>query len=137
MNNCYVEINKDVIKSNIENIINKYDNYQYYIGVIKGNAYGHGMEIVKTMEEAGINYFAVSTLEEGIEARKYTSCDMLCLQPIDIEELSEASKNNIAITISSYDYFNKIKSIDFKLKVHIKIDSGMNRLGIKNERELL
>lgn len=137
MNNCYVEINKDVIKSNIENIINKYDNYQYYIGVIKGNAYGHGMEIVKTMEEAGINYFAVSTLEEGIEARKYTSCDMLCLQPIDIEEISEASKNNIAITISSYDYFNKIKSIDFKLKVHIKIDSGMNRLGINNERELL
>lgn len=137
MNSCYVEINKDIIKSNVENIIKKYDNYQYYIGVVKGNAYGHGMEIVKTMEEAGINYFAVATLEEGIEARKYTNCDMFCLQPIDIEELEIASKNNIAITISSYDYFTKIKNISFKLKVHIKIDSGMNRLGINNERELL
>ena len=137
MNNCYVEINKEIIKNNIENIINKYDNYQYYIGVVKGNAYGHGMEIVKTMEEAGINYFAVATLEEGLEARKYTNCEIFCLQPIDIEELSIASKNNIAITISNYDYFTKIKNVDFKLKVHIKIDSGMNRLGINNERELL
>ena len=137
MNNCYVEINTEIIKSNIENIIKKYDNYKYYIGVIKGNAYGHGMEIVKTMENAGINYFAVSTLEEGLEARKYTDCDMFCLQPIDIDELKEASKNNIAITISSYDYFEKIKDLGFKLKVHIKLDTGMNRLGIKNERELL
>ena len=137
MNNCYVEINTDIIKSNIENIIKKYDSYKYYIGVIKGNAYGHGMEIVKTMESAGINYFAVSTLEEGLEARKYTDCDMFCLQPIDIDELEIASKNNIAITISSYDYFTKIKDTSIKLKIHIKLDTGMNRLGINNERELL
>ena len=137
MNNCYVEINTNIIKKNIENIINKYDNYQYYIGVVKGNAYGHGMEIAKYMEEAGINYFAVSTLEEGIELRQYTGCGILCLQPIEIEELSIASKNDIAITISNYDYFIKIKNIDCKLKVHIKLDTGMNRLGINNERELL
>lgn len=137
MNNCYVEVNKNIIKSNIENILTKYDTYKYYIGVIKGNAYGHGMEIVKTMESAGINYFAVATLEEGIEARKYTNLGILCLQPIDIEELEEASKNDIAITISNYDYFEKIKSSKLKLKIHIKIDSGMNRLGINNERELL
>ncbi len=137
MNNCYVEINKDIIKSNVENILKKYDNYKYYIGVVKGNAYGHGMEIVKTMEGAGINYFAVATLEEGMEARKYTSLGIFCLQPIDIDELKIASENDIAITISSYDYFEKIKKIDFKLKVHIKIDSGMNRLGLNNEREIL
>ena len=137
MNNCYVEVNKNIIKSNIENILTKYDTYKYYIGVIKGNAYGHGMEIVKTMESAGINYFAVATLEEGIEARKYTNLGILCLQPIDIEELEEASKNDIAITISNYDYFEKIKNSKLKLKIHIKIDSGMNRLGINNERELL
>ena len=137
MNNCYVEINKDIIKSNIENILTKYDTYKYYIGVVKGNAYGHGMEIVKTMESAGINYFAVSTLEEGIEVRKYTDCGILCLQPIDIEELKIASENDIAITISNYDYFTKIKDKHYNLKVHIKIDSGMNRLGINNERELL
>lgn len=137
MNNCYVEINKNIIKSNIENILTKYDTYKYYIGVVKGNAYGHGMEIVKTMESAGINYFAVATLEEGIEARKYTNLGILCLQPIDIEELEEASKNDIAITVSNYDYFEKIKNSKLKLKIHIKIDSGMNRLGINNERELL
>ena len=48
-----------------------YDNDEYYIGVVKNNAYGHGIKIINSLIEGGINYLAVSSLEEAIEARKY------------------------------------------------------------------
>ena len=84
MNDSYVEIDTKQIGKNVENIIKKYNNYKYYIGVIKGNAYGHGFGIVKTIVDSGINYLAVSTLKEAIEVRNLIDIPILCLQPIDI-----------------------------------------------------
>lgn len=136
MNDSYVEIDTKQIKKNVENIIKKYDNYKYYIGVVKGNAYGHGFDIVKDIVESGINYLAVSTLKEALEVRNITDTPILCLQPIDIENLSLASQNNITITISSYEYFKQVLKQKLNLKVHLKLDTGMNRLGINKKSEV-
>ena len=61
---------------------------------------------------------------------------MLCVEPIEIDSVDAAIKNNITLTIISYDYLkrliNKNKS---SMKVHIKIDTGMNRLGISDKDE--
>lgn len=132
----YVEVDVDALKSNVKNIIEKYSEYEYYIGVVKGNAYGHGMEIVKYIVEAGINYLAVSSLEEALEVRKYdSSTPILCLEPIDFCDLSVAQANNVSVTLHSYEYIQKLLEMDLdkKLKVHIKLDTGMNRLGLKEE----
>ena len=67
----YVEINWDNLASNIKNITSKYPDYKYYIGMVKSNAYNHGYYIVNTLIENGINYLAVSSLDEAIELRKY------------------------------------------------------------------
>ena len=45
--NTYVEIDVNTIEENIKNIIKKNSDYKYYIGVVKGNAYGHGLNICK------------------------------------------------------------------------------------------
>ena len=58
----YIEIDVSKIQKNVEQIINKYNDYKYYIGVVKGNAYGHGAKITNYLLEAGINYLAVSSL---------------------------------------------------------------------------
>lgn len=136
MKESYVEIDTNIIKNNVEVIIKKYNNYKYYIGVIKGNAYGHGFKIAKYMVESGINYLAVSTLKEALEVRKILSTPILCLQPIDINELKLASENNITITISSYEYYKEILDKPYNLKVHLKLDTGMNRLGINKTDEV-
>ena len=47
--NTYVEINIDNIKDNVTNIINHYRGYAYYIGVVKGNTYGHGDYIINDL----------------------------------------------------------------------------------------
>lgn len=133
----YVEVNVDNIQNNIKNILKEYPNYKYYIGVVKGNCYGHGAYLSKYIVEAGINFLAVSTLDEAIEVRKYTDTPMLCLEPIDIEYLDKAKELNLSITVSSMDYYNELISTKLKgLKVHLKLNTGMNRIGINKKEQV-
>ena len=135
--NTYAEIDVKQAQKNIKNIIRKNSDYKYYIGVVKGNAYGHGMKFCKWIVEGGINYLAVSTLDEALEIREeIKDIPILILQPVDIKYLDICSSNNITITIGSYDYYLKLKYITISLKVHLKIDSGMNRLGINKEEQV-
>ena len=137
--NTYVEIDVQQIKENIKNIIKKNSDYKYYFGVVKGNAYGHGMGICKWIIEAGINYLAVSTIEEALEIREKVSKDIpiLILQPINLDYVDLCIKNNFTIIVNSYENYLKLKKMNVKgLKVHMKIDSGMNRLGFNNEEDI-
>ena len=133
----FIEINLDNIIKNVKTIIKKYPNYKYYIGMVKSNAYGHGMYVINEMINNGINYLAVSNLEEALDIRRFNKdIPILCVEPIELDFIDVASKNNITITIHDIDYFKKLNSqIKNKVKVHIKIDTGMNRLGIKDKDE--
>ena len=134
--NTFVEINLENIAHNIKTIVKKYD-YKYYIGVIKGNCYGHGYGIVKTLKENGVNFFAVSNLSEALEVREFDKeTGILCLEPIDIKYLEMCKKNNISICVDDYDYYKELVKLNLNIKVHLKIDSGMNRLGFNNKDEV-
>lgn len=136
----YVEINIDNLKSNVKNIVNYYNDYDYYFGVVKGNCYGHGITyVINELIESGVNYLAVSSLEEAIEARKINKeIPILCLEPIAIEYIDICVENNITITVHDYTYAKELLKKEFnkKIKIHLKIDSGMNRLGFKNKKEI-
>ena len=133
--NTYAKIKLDSIRSNVKTIISNYKGYKYYIGVVKADTYGHnGSEVVKTIIDAGCNYLAVSSLDEALEIRKNFSIPILCLGIIDSKYIDTCISNNIDITIPSLNYFNEIK--DKNITCHIKIDTGMNRLGIKEKEEL-
>lgn len=136
MRNTYALINKTNLYNNIKEIINNYP-YEYYFGVVKANAYGHGIDLIKTMDKAGINYFCVSSLEEAIEARNYTKKPILCFGYVSIDDLDLVIKNNITISIISFDYYKELIKVNPKIKVHLKINSGMNRFGIKDKNETL
>ena len=130
----YMEINLDILAKNVKNIINKYSDYKYRIAMIKSNAYTHGFYIVNTLIENGINYLAVSSLDEAVEIRKYNKeIGVLCTEIIDEDLIGEAIKNNVTLTVESLDYLKLLKD---KCKIHIKINSGMNRLGCSTKEEL-
>lgn len=138
----YAEINTKNVKENIQKIIKKYNNYEYYFGVVKADCYGHGYEkTVQAVLDGGCNYLAVATLEEALEIRAiYKKIPILCLGVIDKEHIHLCEKNNITITINSLDYLQQIeinKINKNNLKVHLKINTGMNRLGISNSNELI
>ena len=137
--NTYVKIDNNTLTDNIKKITKKYNTYKYYIGVVKANAYGHGDYIINDLIKGGINYLAVSSLEEAISIRKYNKeMPILVLEPISLDYLKEIEDNNITITIESLDYAKSLskKELKHKLNVHIKLDTGMNRLGIKNKNEV-
>lgn len=138
--NTYVTINLKNIEENVKKIVNKYSNYKYFIGVVKADSYGHyDIKTVKAIIAGGCNYLAVSSLEEALVIRKsMKEIPIICLGYISEEFVEKCIKNNITITINSHDYLKKILNGKIKgLKIHLKIDTGMNRLGLKDEEEII
>jgi len=133
----YVEINLDTIEENIKKIKTTYSGYKYYIGVVKNNAYGHGIYSINAMINGGINYLAVSSLEEALEVRKINKeIPVLILEPISLESTKVAAENNITITVDNTEYFDTLIENNIKVKFHLKIDSGMNRFGLKEKEKV-
>ena len=137
--NTYAQINLKNIKENVSKIINKYNTYEYYFGVVKANCYGHeDIKVVKAIIDGGCNYLAVATLDEALYIRKYINdINILCLGIVPYQYINKCIENNITITINSLNYLNKlIKYKNGNLKAHIKINTGMNRLGLNDKEEL-
>ncbi len=132
--NTYLEINLNNIKYNVDKLIKRYNNYKYFFGVVKADSYGHhDIEVAKTIIKSGINYLAVATLDEALELRKeIKDTPILCLGIIDSKYIDLCIKNNITVTISNVDYIKELKENN-NLKIHIKINTGMNRLGVKTK----
>ena len=83
--------------------------------------------------DGGCNYLAVSSLDEALEIRKKFDIPILCLGIINSNYIDICEKNNINITVTNLEYLRKIKN--YNVNIHIKIDTGMNRLGVKNKEE--
>ena len=132
--NTFVNINLNNLKYNIETIKNTY-NFKYYFGVVKADCYGNGIRCVKTIIDSGCNYLAVSSLDEALQIRPYFDIPILCLGIIDQKYLDICKEKNITITIPSLNYLKEVNTPS--LKVHLKIDTGMNRLGVKTKEEII
>ncbi len=131
-----LQINLKGLSHNVKTIIKDYPEYKYYIGVVKANAYGCGYEnVIKTMEKSGINFFAVSNIDEALKVRKYTNKGILILTPVFPESINKCIRNNISITIDDINYLKAIKNTH-KLKIHIKVNTGMNRFGSSDVKEI-
>ena len=134
--NTYVNVNLENLQFNVKQLIKRYNNYKYYFAVVKADCYGHGDGVISSIIDAGCNYLAVATLDEALTIRKkINNIPILCLGIINPRYLNICVKENITITVNSIDYLTQINKKYSKLKVHIKINSGMNRLGVDNKDE--
>lgn len=137
--NTCIEIDVGNLQHNVKEILQKYPDYEYYFGVVKGNAYGHSDKIAKYLVESGINYLAVASLEEALSIRQDgVTVPILCLEPINIEYLSICIKKEITITVHDMEYAKQLleKEIMGPLKAHIKVDTGLCRLGFQDKYEI-
>lgn len=134
-----IEVDHSKLLSNITKVKSRLDKDIMIMAVVKSNAYGHGMnEISKTLEDQ-VDMFGVGYLEEGIVLRKAISKDILIMGPV--YEFEIAIKENCIIALESMHQFNamirfcegSLKGTENKLRVHIKVDTGMHRFGISPE----
>ena len=108
------------------------------MATVKANGYGHGaVQVAQTLEKEGIQHFAVFTIEEGIELRDAgITADILVYSRLNPHMLSDAETHNLLLNVSSFDDLEALKAHqgDNKLRVHLKVDTGMTRLGIPLEQ---
>jgi len=106
------------------------------MAVVKADAYGHGMlECAKTAIEAGGEYLAVARIDEALELRDAAINHPLLVFELVRDDLLEAAiTQNIELTLSSQDGARDLNAAAERLrrraKVHIKVDTGMGRLGL-------
>ncbi|PKL00132.1 MAG: alanine racemase [Tenericutes bacterium HGW-Tenericutes-1] len=135
----YLEINLDNVIHNITHIMAKTKDMTL-MAVIKADSYGHGaFMIAKTLLEAGVSHFAVATVDEGIELRRARiKCPILVLGGVRVEDLRIVSKYNLTISVHSLDWLKKaMVAYQGKIiSIHLKIDTGMGRLGLTTKEEL-
>lgn len=135
----YVEVDLDNINNNIDEIKRYIQKNTKIAMVVKANGYGHGaVEICKNIDINVVNYICVPTLSEALELRNNNiSLPILVMGYIPENYFELAMKNNITITVFSLNQAKQINEIGQRLKIiskiHIKIDTGFNRLGFKIE----
>ncbi len=131
----WAEINLDNLKKNFLFIRERVKDKKI-ISVVKADAYGHGApEIASELEFLGSDYFAVATLEEGIELRiKGISKPILVFGYIFPKQADYILNFSLTPTLYSLDFAKELNKIceltREKVNVHIKIDTGMGRVGI-------
>ena len=136
-----IEINLDNISYNIKQIRSLIGEDVAIAAVLKANGYGHGaVNIAQTIMESGANLLAVANLTEALELRRnYENYDILIMGHTPNEYLEYAVKANIMTTVFSLDQAIILDDISKKLqrkaRIHIKYDTGFNRLGFKNNDE--
>lgn len=136
-------VNLEAIRQNVRSLRKYLHDETVIISVVKADGYGHGIvEVANASLEAGAAMVSVATPDEALYLRDHdVTCDILVMAPSPVEFAEVAAEQNITVTVSDIAWLKDVISgnTDWEqaLKLHIKIDSGMGRVGVTEESELL
>jgi alanine racemase len=139
----WAEIDMDAIKNNYLELKKQCPESTIFMGVVKADAYGHGaVTVSQELLRLGVEYLAVSNIDEGIELRSSgISLPVLLFGPVETVEFGKLIEFNIYPTVISIEYAKELSEAyryrGIYPKVHIKIDTGMGRIGIPVEKALM
>lgn len=130
------EISLSNLRNNLAIVRALIGNKVKIMAMVKANAYGHGLyEISHELIKNGVEYLGVAFLEEGVYLRSCgITTPILAIGAINVDQIADFIKNDIEITSSSIEKSVAIASVAKELgktaKVHLKIDTGMERIGV-------
>lgn len=132
---AYLEIDLNNLKHNVMALKKVMPPKCKLMAVVKAEAYGHGAYKIATyMNRIGVNAFAVATIDEGIELRGYgVSGEILILGYTSPARAREVRKYDLTQTLIDYPYALNLNRQGYDVKTHIKVDTGMHRLGFDKE----
>lgn len=136
----WIEVDKKAIEKNIQMLTEPLGTSDW-MAIVKANAYGHGsIEIAKKAIEKGCSVLGVATLDEALNLRKAEiKHPILVLGRVHARHVNVAGKNNVSLCAFQKEWIKEASETleeNVFLHIHIKVDTGMNRLGLKwNESE--
>ncbi len=136
LGSTWIEINLDAIAQNVKNIKQLIGEKIELMAVVKGNAYGHDiLEVSSVVLNNGATRLAVARLEEGIFLRKAGITVPILILGLTLKQQAELLVSyNITPTVCEYEMIEKLSESAIKedkvVKVHLKVDTGMGRIGI-------
>ncbi|MEC1261028.1 alanine racemase [Bacillus swezeyi] len=141
----WVEVDLDAIKKNLRAIRHHIPNKSKIMAVVKANAYGHGsVEVARHALEHGASELAVASVEEGIVLRKAgITAPILVLGFTPLRCVKESAAWKITLSAFQVDWIKEATEILEKeaetdrLAIHINVDTGMGRLGVRTKEKLL
>lgn len=141
LRDTYIEVDLDRLAHNVKAIRERVGNHACICAVVKADAYGHGsIECAKTIMESGGDYLAVAALTEALELRQvYPDYRIFIMGYTSDENLKYVVKNDITQCIFTYEQallLDKLgREYNRKPKIHIKYDTGFNRIGFRDCEE--
>jgi alanine racemase len=137
----WAEIDLSAIEHNYKQVRKLVGKNIHVMAVVKANAYGHGtVEVSRVLEAEKVDYLGVATTDEAVRLRDHgIKTPILVLGSVLPGEVAIAVEKDITLTLCSDDLLDAIRKAarnGKKLKVHIKIDTGMGRVGIWHEDAL-
>lgn len=136
---AWVEINLEYLAQNILEIKKSIPKDKKFLAVVKADAYGHGASMLApTMLASGVDMLGVSSVDEGLDLRGVNiKCPILVVGAIPLWAIESAAKNEIAFSIFNDEHISACREVfertGIKPRVHVKIDTGMNRIGVRSE----
>ncbi len=127
----WIEIDKKAIAHNYRVFRNMIDKKCKLLAVVKSNAYGHNIkEFAKEQEKLGVDFLGVDSAVEAIALRRDgIKIPILVLGYTLPEMISETVNKKISITVSNFEALSAVIKSKIKIKIHIKVDTGMSRHG--------
>lgn len=139
---AWVEVNLDSLAHNVQEFKNNIDKDTKLLGIVKADAYGHGCVMVApTMLASGVDMLGVASIDEGLDLRaENIDCEVLVVGAVPVWSFDVAAKNNISISIFEEEHIDACYKVyerfGLKPKVHIKLDTGMNRIGLQPKKAI-
>lgn len=138
---AYIEINLGNLEYNARALQKLLPDGCRLMAVVKAEAYGHGsFRIAVHLEKSGVDFFATATIDEAIKLRKYgIRGGILILGYTDARRAPDLKKYRLMQTITDLGYAKELNRQGICVKAHIKIDTGMHRLGlpVSNTEEII
>jgi len=136
-----LRVNLDALLNNY-NKLNSLNNEKIGLAVVKADSYGLGSKVIaEHLYQNGVRHFATATLEEALELKDVIKDSMvLVLGVINSQNVKYAVENNVSLTCPSKEWLEEslvhLQQIEGKLKIHVKLDTGMGRIGTSDLEEL-
>ena len=133
-------VDLDAIAFNVQQVSDHIPSQALKYAVVKANAYGHGVVAVTKKLAPQVDGFCVSNMDEALEIREEgLQHPILILGVVPSETVNLAKEHDIRLTVASLAWLDQLlgQEADLSgLKVHIKVDSGMGRIGFRKIEEI-